>query len=364
MILVPRYGSTAPSAAQLDGFFTALENTQPYFKCAFEGFAGAGKTFTAVEIALGLHKRIGSRKPIAYFDTEKAGRHLRARFAQAGIQVLYKPSRSLADLREVMLRGREGAFDILLVDSITHVWEHFLNTYLASTRQQRLYIQDWGVLKPRWKGEFSDPFVTDRYHAIMCGRAAYEYDEEQVQDARTGEMKRDIWKSGIKMKAEGETAYEPDMLVLMERQEELLGDKKAVYRLATVVKDRSTLLDGQTFRDPKFSHFAPAVEYILDEPVERAAPAERENEFGGDGDERRSMGRRRDIALETIEVEMTKAGLVGQAREAMRGKVAALERAFGTASWTAISGLPMDRLEAGVEALKEQLGTRAAAPKD
>lgn len=75
-----------------DNFFTSLENTTPYFKAAFEGFAGSGKTYTAAQICIWLHKRIGSTKPIAYFDTERAGRHLRVYFNKAGIEVLHKPS--------------------------------------------------------------------------------------------------------------------------------------------------------------------------------------------------------------------------------------------------------------------------------
>jgi hypothetical protein len=65
------------------------------------------------------------------------------------------------------------------------------------------------------------------------------------------------------MKVEGETAYEPDMLVLMERFEEVLGRDKKVWREATIVKDRSTVLDGKTIQNPKFSDFEPSVKGML-----------------------------------------------------------------------------------------------------
>jgi len=76
------------------------------------------------------------------------------------------------------------------------------------------------------------------------------------------------------MKVEGETAYEPDMLVLMERFEEVLGEDKKVWREATILKDRSTLLDGKTFKNPSYQDFAPSVEAMMADPSTIAPAAE------------------------------------------------------------------------------------------
>ena len=70
-----------------DNFFALIGNTKPYFKAAFEGFAGTGKTYTAAKVAIGLHKRVGSKKPVIIFDTEKAAKFLKSMFAAEGIQV-------------------------------------------------------------------------------------------------------------------------------------------------------------------------------------------------------------------------------------------------------------------------------------
>ena len=240
------------NTADFGNFFMKVANTKPYFKAAFEGFAGSGKTYTSALVAIGLHQKIKSKKPIVMFDTEKAAKFLKRIFNEAGIELLVKESRTLADLKESMRLLREQQVsDIFLIDSISHVWEDTVEAYKRKMNRTHLQFQDWGILKPMWKAEFSDPLVRDPYNIIMCGRAGYEYENEINQD--TG--KREIYKSGVKMKVEGETAYEPDILVLMERFEEILGKDKKVYRQATVVKDRSTLIDGKTFINPKFENF-------------------------------------------------------------------------------------------------------------
>ena len=109
------------------------------------GQSGSGKTYTMAQVAIGVHKRIGSKKPIVYFDTEKAGRHLRRLFKEAGIEVLYKESRTLADLTATMKFCRDGGSDVLMIDSLTHVYENFLQAYQQQKGRNRLQFEDWGL---------------------------------------------------------------------------------------------------------------------------------------------------------------------------------------------------------------------------
>lgn len=127
-------------------------------------------------------------------------------------------------------------------------------------KRNRLEFQDWGVLKPQWKEFFSTPFVMAKCHIIFTGRAGYEYTDEKNED--TG--KREIYKSGIKMKAETETAFEPDILVLMQKVTDLISEKKTIYREAMIVKDRTTQIDGKVFKNPVFENFYPAIKVLLD----------------------------------------------------------------------------------------------------
>lgn len=334
----------------IDNFFTPVANTKPYFKAAFEGFAGSGKTYTAALIALGLYKRVGSKKPVVIFDTEKAAKFLKSMFAAEGIELLVRESRSLADLKETMTRMRQGASDILIIDSISHVWEDFLKAYAEKVRRTRLEFQDWGIIKPTWKTEFSDPFVRDPYHVIMTGRAGYEYENEINKE--TG--KREIYKSGIKMKVEGETAYEPDLLVLMERIQEMDGGNiSKVYRQSVVIKDRSTVLDGKVFQNPGYEQFAPAVEVMLESPTVLETAAERDaGLLFRTEEEKYEWKQRRKVMLEEIENYLVQVK-PGQDAQSKKFKIDAVEYSFETRSWTAVEQMRPEALEQGFLRLQD-----------
>lgn len=333
------------------GFFTPLENTKPYFKAAFQGFAGSGKTFTSGQIAIGLHKRIGSTKPIVIFDTETAAKFLKEQFAKAGIQALVKESRSLADLKETMRIMREEKLsDILIIDSISHIWENYLQSYAEKVRRTRLEFQDWGVIKPTWKREFSDPFVRDPYHVIMTGRAGDVYESEINRE--TG--KREIHKTGeMKMKVEGETAYEPDLLVEMELIQEMHGDSKVLFNQAFVKKDRSTKIMGKIFKTPKFEDFAPAIDVMLADPSNRSSVAERDSkELFKTEEDKAEWRRQKTMVLEEIEGYLVQVK-PGQDAASKKFKVDAIEAAFGTRSWTAVEQMSIESLHDGFFKLQD-----------
>ena len=342
---------------KFDDFTDTLGNTKPYIKAAFEGFAGSGKTFTAAKLAIGLHRRIGSQKPIMIADSETASKFLIRVFRDAKIDVRVKQTRSLLDLEKLMDFGKAGAFDILLIDSISHFWENFTESYKAKKGRDRLEFQDWGIIKPEWKRRFSDRFVMDPLHIIFTGRAAYEYDNEM--DDRG---KRQVYKSGVKMKAEGETAYEPDVVVYMERREELLVGEKKVWRDATILKDRADLIDGQTFQDPSYDVFAPVVDFLLDSPRElKATPSLDAGGAFKDDENTREWLRRRDIALEKIKAELQLAGLEGRSDDAKKKRFELLREVFGTYSSVEIERMGSEKLEAGLATLKTLIA--AMVPK-
>lgn len=334
------------------GFFSPLENTKPFMKIALEGFAASGKTYTMAKLAILLWKLIKSTKPIVYVDSEKAGKFLLPLFQEAGIKVLHRETKSFADLMQAMAlcRDRQVA-EILLVDSLTHFYENYLQSYLQKVKRTKLQFEDWGIIKPTWKREFSEPLVADPYHMMFTGRAGYEYDNEK--NAETG--KREIFKSGVKMKVEGETAYEPDMLILMERYEKVLGDDKQVWREATIIKDRSGLIDGKTFKNPTGEEFLPALNACLANPVNRPKTIEADTGliFATEEDKREWL-KKRDILVEEIEALLVETW-PGQSADEKQAKILALKAGFQTASWTWIKSQRPEALADGKSRIVEHI---------
>lgn len=335
-------------------FFEDLTNDMPFVKIGIEGFSGTGKTFLATDLAIGLHKKIGSTKPIVIYDTEKAFRALTDVFRDAGVPVKIKKSRSLTDLSTTFDACESGYSDILIVDSITHVWEEFKNAYLANKSKRykrkitKLAFNDWGYLKPEWKKRFSDRVVNGSLHIIFTGRAGYEYDHEE--DEETGKM-TELKKTGIKMKAESETAYEPDVLVLVERHEEVLGKEKNIWRTASILKDRYRIIDGKTFKNARYKDFAPMIEKALDGKY-AAQSQETPDRFDELDSKNKEWIKRRDVAIEEIEATFPQLGL-GTGAADKKIKIDIMEHIFSSKSWTKIKSYKVDDLEAGKKLLDQ-----------
>jgi hypothetical protein len=328
-------------------FFQELENTRPFLKMAFEGFAGSGKTFTATRVAIGLHKAIKSKKPIVYYDTERALKALKQFFDGAGIKVLTRESRSLADLSKTIDLCVAGASDILVIDSISHCWEQFIEAYRAEKKRTFIQFQDWGILKPKWKREFSDKLVMSPLHIIFTGRAGYEYEQELNEDTN----KKELVKSGIKMKVEGETEYEPDIVVLMSKVKTLdHSGSMTLQRQAQVIKDRTTKIDGLTFNNPEFKDFKPAIDVLLSGKASVNDMRETTDSFVSD-DEAEKQKLRRQILLEKIEQILTIL-FPGQSKEEKKLRAVVAEKFFETNSWKEITVMGLKNLEYGLKGLE------------
>jgi len=328
--------------------FRALENNRPFLKMAFEGFAGDGKSYTAAMVAIGVHKLIKNTKPIALFDTERAFKALKPEFDKAGIKaVINDEQRSLASLKEAIDWCQQGNADILIIDSITHVWEEYLNSYMQLKKRTRLQFEDWAVIKPKWKQEFSTPFVMAKCHIIFTGRAGYEYTDEKNEE--TG--KREIFKSGIKMKAEGETAFEPDILVLMQKEQDLLGTPKRVWREAMVIKDRTTQIDGKTFINPTFEDFWPAIKVLLDGALREAHGVDIPDTFAEFENKYSEAAKDREIYIHEIEGAFELMGL-GTGAADKQIKAWTLNQVFGVNSIEGLAKKGMELIQGGCLAIK------------
>ncbi len=342
-----------------ESFFTAIGNTKPYFKAAFEGEPGTGKSWSAALVAIGLHKKIKSKKPIVLIDTEKASKFLVPLFQEHGVEAVVRETHSLADLVTAMKICSEGYSDIVVIDSITHIWMDFQEAYKRKLNRQTFQIQDWMSIKSEWNKYFSIPLVQSPLHIIATGRVSDRMEQEVDEDGR-----KEFTKTGVKMQAEKNAAYEFDVLVLMERHELIQRKKREVWRQATVLKGRGNLLDGKVFKNPTYEDFAPAIEAVIKDPVAaRFSPTERDaGELIRTEEDKRKWVNEKKRWLEEIEGYLVSIWPSTSAAE-KKNKVDALEYAFGTRSWSAIEAMHPEALEDGYAKIQEFTQKKIAEAK-
>lgn len=319
-----------------------------HLKAGIMGLAGSGKTYTASSVAVGLvgymqERGVPIKGKAAFIDTENGAAWVAPRFKAAGIELVVARTRSLVDLREGIKWATANA-DVLLIDSITHFWTLFCDEYAKRKNRTRgLEFSDWNAVKRDWRENFTDLYLNAPLHILMCGRQGYEYDM-QVNDAG----KKELVKTGVKMKAEGETGFEPSLLVQMEQEQTLKdGSVTGIERVAYVLKDRSTLLDGKTLRDPTFKDFLPHIKTLDIGGVGVAIDTSRNNaelltENGDPQWKHREI--QREIALEEIGEELAKMS-PGSTEAAKIGRKELMEKFFKTRSWRAIEELKLPELQ-------------------
>jgi hypothetical protein len=84
-------------------------------------------------------------------------------------------------------------------------------------------LHAWGAIKKPYK-ELMHLLLSSPVHVLLCGRQGIDYSEDEA----SGELKS----LGYRMRAEGETAYEPDVLLRLESYRP--GKKKPAIPVAHV----------------------------------------------------------------------------------------------------------------------------------
>lgn len=328
-----------------------IKKETAFLKAGILGFAGSGKTHTAMLIAMGTVNHLRSKKPIAILDTEAGTDFWISRLEKKKIEAIRAKSRAFQDL--MMIVGEaEKTSDILIIDSISHIWKNFLESYMKRLNRTRLQFQDWNVIKPEW-GKFTDVFLNSKLHIIMCGRAGWEYDYFEDE---TG--KKELMKTGTKMKAESEMGYEPSLLLEMERvrAEDGAVGQKWIHR-CHVLKDRADVIDGKMFDDPTFECFLPHFQElnIGGEHLVLDMTRTSEEVFDKEGlTEDARIEKRRKILLEEIEGILV-AKYPSTSGHDKQAKLEMVENVFDTKSWTKISMLPIATLENRLDCLKKEI---------
>jgi hypothetical protein len=226
--------------------FRKAKAEQAALKMGLYGPPGSGKTFTALLIAEGLAAM--TKKRIAYLDTEHGTDFYsqtvktRAVHPEAfDFDALY--TRSLTETLSAMRALKEDEHSVIVLDSITHMWEAAMGAFAGKlTKVGTIPMHAWGKIKKPYK-DLMAFMLSTRMHIIICGRQKVVYEE----DEETEELKS----VGVTMRAEGETPYEPHILIRMEAIKPKRSNEVAQI-VAFAEKDRTGVLAGRSFINPTF----------------------------------------------------------------------------------------------------------------
>jgi hypothetical protein len=337
------------------GLLRPATNQTAFLKAGILGFAGSGKTFTAKELAVGLAKLIGAKK-VAFFDTETGSDFLIPAFNEAGIELLVLKSRSFADLKTFMAEA-EAVGTVAIIDSVTHVWTDLVEGYRRRlNRRNGLRMDDWGPIKSEW-GQFTNAYINAKCHAILCGRAGYEY-EYQIDDETN---KKELVKTGTKMKAEGEMSYEPSLLLEIERVNADAtverGKRSGWIHRCYVLKDRTNLMNGDTIDNPTFESFAPVIGFLNlgGEHVGVGASHRTSADLFDSPDSLYERKKQVEITLELIQNALIEGGIGGTGKAEKAAQVQQMKLAFGTSSWSAVQDMRLADMQKGLATLRISL---------
>ncbi len=232
------------SATNRGSPFRKAKAEQAALKIGFYGPPGSGKTFTTLLCAEGLAKRAGKR--IAYVDTERGTDFYCQAVPERKIHpeafdfdALY--TRSITELQSSLFTVTPERYAVIVIDSITHFWEAAREAYAGKlTKIGTVPFSGWAQIKKPYKAIMTF-LLNSPLHVFILGRQGNEFEE----DEESGEIK----KVGVKMKAEGETPYEPHILLRMEAER---GKNGSATITAFGEKDRTGILQGRVFREPGY----------------------------------------------------------------------------------------------------------------
>lgn len=229
--------------------FRKAKAEQAALKVSMYGPPGSGKTFTALLLAEGLARASGKR--VAYIDTER-GTDFYSLAVPArdphpeafDFDALY--TRSLTEALEALRGLKPDEHGVVVVDSITHLWEAAKLAYRGRTHGGKIPFHAWDGIKKPYKA-LMQLLVNSPMHVLILGRQGNEF----AEDEETGETKA----AGVKMKAEGETQYEPHVCIRMEAVKGASKTRPGVIT-AFVEKDRTGILNGRLIQSPTYAKLA------------------------------------------------------------------------------------------------------------
>lgn len=327
--------ASAVAAACADGFFQPLVNDHPFLKVGIDGLAKHGKSQTLAELAIGLWFRIGSLKPVVLISTENAHRFLVPLFNSAGVPVVVRKTSSLVDWADAVRRAEAGESDIVITDSLTHIWENTVAAFCQANDVERVEGPSaWMALKGVWHREWAELFRDARVHLLHASRAGDNYVDVLGKD---GEF--DSVKVGTKVRGEQETAFEPSLLIHVERHADL--------GVIAHVEDRTREMHGETvplLPGRVFSAFSAVVDATLANAVAPVAMEQRSSVTLFQA----GSGRARTRALVGEVDGLLERHWPSRSAVHVQTRANALHEAFGHSSWPKLAQTDEATLRAGL----------------
>lgn len=329
-------------------------NTQAFLKAGFLGFPGSGKTFTASHFAMQIASRLGTKKPVAFFDTESGSDFLIPKFDAAGIELLTVKSQAFKDLLDAG-KEAEQSCSVLIVDSVTHVWRELCDTYRKRRNIQKLQFQHWADIKGQWQ-EWTKFYLNSKLHIMVLGRSGFEYDFDVDEDG-----KKELIKTGTKMKVESEFGFEPSLLIEMERVRKDSEVGSGWIHRAHVLKDRTDTINGKAFdftsdnkgKEATFKAFEPVLNAlnIGGEHIGFIESDSSELISENRGTEYAQKVKRAEVALDEIKHSLSVL-YPGTSDASKQAKATICEELLGVRVWSAVETKPLIELEFAVKVLR------------
>jgi len=344
---------------ELKDFANELVAANNFIKASFGGFAGTGKTRTAIEFIIGCYDlmKIDKSKPLLFIDNEKGSRFLIPLLKEKlpGVKVLIKETDQLDDVLNAFDYLNTGKLSFLFIDSLTKIWYKYIDQYKLGISQKKKFMtmRDWANVLPEWQKVFADRFVQIEGNCVFTGRGGHKYEMQELED-ESGKKKKEFIQTGVKMKLAGETSFEPDLNVWMDQVQELTegGKIKKVYRDAFVMKDRANLIDGKTFRNPTFKDFRPVIEYLMNVPVGKVIKESSEKSHAPSEDTSYTKERENvEIELENIKNCFILQEMGATTKE-KKWKIEIMKKFFNTGSWEQLKKMTYQHLRSGRIALE------------
>lgn len=324
-------------------YFKKAHPSVRFWKQAGYGKAGTGKTLTTLIWAEELAKRMEKR--IAFIDTEAGSNFYAMKIPERKIHP--EPfdfdrleTKSIMEALAAVQSINPNEHGVVVIDTMTQMWSATKESYTGKrTSKGDIPMYGWGELKKPYLSLMS-MLMDGEYHFIINGREGIVIDQDEDGDPIV---------VGSKMKAEGETPHEPNVLARFFTEFDADGTHliKVFFE-----KDRSGILTGKTFTNPTFEVIEPVLRYLNnDSQVKLGTPeevADRDREMR----ERAELAKQKDLKIMYDQIE----NALTQARSLKE-----LEMAWGltTGKKTKLGNM-FDMLMATKELRKQQLTSLAS----